>query len=180
MQLLDGSFPPQIKIFYPKKTLFAPDFAFFHPKCLPRELRIAAAAPKGTPRTRAGPGGSVGIFWHGFFLLGMVLVFFPRMGFEEQGKQEQREGRELLKPILQRMDDGGCSSLIFDGADWNLSGYVRDREEPVLGISIWIQRVSSIPEKPRGRTSSTPWEHKVAIQPAQNGKVPPSKLKKKK
>lgn len=58
------------------------------------------------------------------------------MGFGEEGN-EQREGRDLLcvlKSILQRMDHGGCSSLIFDGVDLNLSGYIRDREVPVLGI----------------------------------------------
>lgn len=39
--------------------------------------------------------------------------------------------------------------------------------------------MSSIPEKPRGRSSSTPWEHKVSIQPGENDKVPPWPPKKK-
>lgn len=71
-------------------------------------------------------------------LLGMIA--FSRMGSSglwRGGQQHQREGRDLvcvLKSILPRMNHRGCSSLIFDAVDLNLSRYIRDREVPVLGI----------------------------------------------
>lgn len=54
--------PPQIMIFYPKKAFFALDLALATQNAFPESSELLPPAPKSTPRTRSGPGGSVGIF----------------------------------------------------------------------------------------------------------------------
>lgn len=119
MQLLHGSFPPQIRTFYPPKSLFALNLAFATQNAFPESSEVLPPAPKATPRTRSGPGGAVGVFWHGFAWNDSVFQGWAPEGFGRGGKQQQREGRALLcvpKSINLPKDGcvvGGCSSLMF-------------------------------------------------------------------
>lgn len=138
-------------------------------------------APKATPRTRSGPGRSVGVFWHGFAWNG----FFPKDNSVFQGRapQEALERREsaagrrkrlgacVLRPILpEEGSRRGQPRLIFDGVDLNLSLHKAQRGARAGGF----QSGGVIyPWESEGRGSSTPCEHNVPIQPGLHGKAPP-------
>lgn len=142
LQLLDGSFPPQIRIFHPQKKPLCPRSCLCHPNCLPSSSQRAQKCCFQLQKQPDVPGPVLAdpLEFSDMALLGMIV--FSRMGSSglwRGGQQHQREGRDLvcvclLKSILPRMNHRGCSSLIFDAVDLNLSRYIRDREVPVLGI----------------------------------------------
>lgn len=112
MQLLDGSFPPQIRNFYPKKNPLCPGFCLFPPKMPSQRAQNCCCSSKRNPTY---PGRSWRIRWNfltWFFFAWDGSGFFSKDGFWRAGKT--RAERRKRAPQANPPKDGWWWVQLFN------------------------------------------------------------------